>query len=202
VRPYFPAAKIGAYADSPSALLRDSRDDMLLVTYASKHGATREIAAEIAKVFRERGIATDLRSALEVDDVEPYDSIVLGAAIYVGRLHFDAIRFLERHRRELRSRAVAVYGVGPRDLEPDSVLHSRFQLLEELRGFRELDPVAVTVFGGVIHPEELRWPFSRMQPSDARDWDAIRVWAAELAQEFGVRHDGAQTQKEASCSTR
>ena len=42
-------------------------------------------------------------------------------------------------------------------------------------------PVAVTIFGGVVDPEQLRFPFSRMAPSDARDWDAIAAWADEVA---------------------
>ena len=153
---------------------------MLLVTYGSRHGATREIAEEIAKTFRGRGVGVDIRSALEVESVEEFDGVVLGSAIYNGRLHGDAIRFLERHRRALSAKTLAVFVAGPRDLDPDSVLHSKIQALHGLRGFRELEPVSMAVFGGVIDPDVLRWPFSRMQPSDARDWDDIRSWALGL----------------------
>jgi hypothetical protein len=40
------------------------------------------------------------------------------------------------------------------------------------------------VFGGVVDPTKLRFPLSRMPASDARDWDAIDGWAAEVATAF------------------
>jgi len=43
------------------------------------------------------------------------------------------------------------------------------------------EPVSVTIFGGVVDPEQLGFPFSRMPASDARDWGAIRAWADEVA---------------------
>src|SRR6266496_340908 len=45
-------------------------------------------------------------------------------------------------------------------------------------------PVAIEVFGGVIDPAKLRFPFNRMPASDARDWTAIRAWASNLATQF------------------
>jgi hypothetical protein len=49
----------------------------------------------------------------------------------------------------------------------------------------EVKPYAVAVFGGVIDPHSLRFPFNRFPASDARDWGAIRAWATELAEAFG-----------------
>lgn len=44
----------------------------------------------------------------------------------------------------------------------------------------------MAVFGGVIDPERLRFPFSHMKAVDLRDWPAIRAWAAELPAAFGL----------------
>ncbi len=66
-------------------------------------------------------------------------------------------------------------------MDERSVRGARRQLDNALRRFSDPDPVAVTIFGGVIDPSKLRFPFSRMKPGDARDWNAIRAWAAELA---------------------
>ena len=35
-----------------------------------------------------------------------------------------------------------------------------------------------------MDPAKLRFPFNRMQASDARDWEAIRSWADEIAARF------------------
>jgi hypothetical protein len=39
----------------------------------------------------------------------------------------------------------------------------------------------VAVFGSVVDPARLRFPFDRIAASDARDSDAIRQWASEVA---------------------
>jgi hypothetical protein len=58
----------------------------------------------------------------------------------------------------------------------------RAQLDAALARATGIDPFAVTVFGGVADPSKLRFPFSRMQASDARDWEAIHTWASTLAE--------------------
>jgi menaquinone-dependent protoporphyrinogen oxidase len=61
---------------------------------------------------------------------------------------------------------------------------SREQLDHALAKASWLTPVAIEVFGGVIDPTKLRFPFNRMPASDARDWEAIRAWASNLATQF------------------
>ena len=45
-------------------------------------------------------------------------------------------------------------------------------------------PHFVTVFGGVVDPEKLRFPFNHMPKSDARDWSQIEAWAGQVALGF------------------
>ena len=160
---------------------------MILVAYASKHGSTREVAERIADVFTDEGAPATVRPAVEVHDLTPYDAVVLGSAIYTGRLHHDALRFLERHRTTLAHLPFAIFAGGPRTLDPDDVLHSRIQVMKTLQEFPELDPTAVTIVGGVIDPTVLRWPFNRMPQSDARDWDAISDWSRALVHDHEFR---------------
>jgi hypothetical protein len=42
----------------------------------------------------------------------------------------------------------------------------------------------VTIFGGALEPESWRFPFNRLPAFDARNWDAIRGWAKDLAAEL------------------
>lgn len=55
-----------------------------------------------------------------------------------------------------------------------------------LRAIPDLTPVSVTIFGGVVDPARLRFPFSRMPATDARDWDAIGDWTDDVAEKLGV----------------
>ncbi|HEX9122276.1 MAG TPA: flavodoxin domain-containing protein [Actinomycetota bacterium] len=148
----------------------------ILVAYATKHGSTEEVAEEIAFSLCDLGWRVDLRSAREVrTQIKDDDLVVLGGAIYSGRLHRDARRFLKRHRKELLKVPVAVFGMGPLGLERETWERSRAQLARNLAKRAWLRPARMTVFGGV-DPRKPRWDVDR----DLRDWEAIRSWAREL----------------------
>ena len=53
-----------------------------------------------------------------------------------------------------------------------------------LAKFPWLAPVAVELFGGVINPAKLHFPFNHMPAGDARDWTAIHAWSDKLAATF------------------
>jgi len=152
----------------------------LLVAYGSKRGSTREVAEALAKKLRTSEREVELRPAADVDDLAPYDGIVLGGSLYFGRWHEDAVRFLFTHRRELAERPVAIFALGSKTAEPKGLAESRAQLDKALQKTPEIEPRAVAVFGGVIDPAKLRFPLNRMPASDARDWDAIDAWAEEI----------------------
>jgi hypothetical protein len=42
----------------------------------------------------------------------------------------------------------------------------------------------IAIFGGVVDPAKLRFPFSRLPASDARDWDAIHGFAEHAGSLF------------------
>lgn len=157
----------------------------VVVAYATKHESTREVAEAIAARLREQGLRPELRPAREVEDVGGYDAVVLGGALYIGRWHRDARRFLARHRRALTSVPLAVFAMGPQTLTDDGVAESRAQLDRALRRFPELEPAEIAIFGGVIDPRRLRFPLNRVPATDARDWDAIRAWADRVARLAG-----------------
>jgi menaquinone-dependent protoporphyrinogen oxidase len=152
----------------------------VLVAYATKHGSTREVAETIATTLQEQGARVDLRAAGDCRDLGEYRAVVLGGSLYMGRWHRDARAFLRRHATALETRPIAIFAMGPQKMDERSVRGARRQLDNTLRRFRDLDPIAVTIFGGVIDPSKLRFPFNRMKSGDARDWDAIRGWAAAL----------------------
>jgi menaquinone-dependent protoporphyrinogen oxidase len=153
----------------------------VLVAYGSKHGSTREIAQAIAEAFGDSGVDAHAESALTADP-HGTSAVVVGAALYTGKLHAHAVRFLERYEDVLAELPLAIFASGPRTLEPEDVTSSLRQLRSGLNAaVPSLEPVSLMIFGGAIDPSRLRWPLSRMQASDARDWDAVRDWAEELA---------------------
>jgi menaquinone-dependent protoporphyrinogen oxidase len=156
----------------------------VLIAYGTKHGSTEEVACAIGERLHALGLETEVLPAGSVDDLTPYDGVVVGGALYMGRWHPEALHFVERHRATLASMPVGVFAMGPRTLEQHDVDGARTQLAKALAKVPGVDPYAVAVFGGVIDPRALRFPLNRMPASDARDWDAIRAWAAEVAAAF------------------
>jgi menaquinone-dependent protoporphyrinogen oxidase len=151
-----------------------------LIAYGSKHGSTQEVAETIAAQLKSAGREVELRRAAEVEDLEPYEAVVLGGSLYFGRWNDDAARFLSKHRRELSDLPVAVFALGPQTAAPEDLAKSRAQLDKALKKVPGIEPRSIAVFGGVIDPAKLRFPLNRMPASDARDWDAVEAWADEI----------------------
>ena len=69
----------------------------VLVTAASRHGATREIASAIADGLARRGVDADARPADELTSVDGYDAFVIGSAVYVGHWLEPARDLVDEH---------------------------------------------------------------------------------------------------------
>jgi menaquinone-dependent protoporphyrinogen oxidase len=161
----------------------------VLVGYATKHGSTIEVAEAIAAALRVSGHEVDVAAAADVRALDDYSAVVLGGALYMGRLHQDAGGFLKRHRHALRELPLAVFAMGPKTVAEADLVASRKQLDHALAAVPELTPAAVTIFGGVVDPGKLRFPFTRMPASDARDWDAIGAWSREVSALFAEERE-------------
>ncbi len=161
----------------------------VLVAYASTHGSTQEVAEVVTTTLRDHGLAVDLKRARDVRALDGYRAVVLGAPLYMFRLHGDALRFLSRHQQALKGDLpIAIFAGGPfGEGAGEAWQEVRQHLDRELAKFPWLRPVSVEVIGGRFDPARLRLPWSlipglrRMPPSDLRDWEAIRGWARSLA---------------------
>ena len=102
----------------------------------------------------------------------------------MGRWHKDAAAFLKRYRQPLAELPLAIFAMGPATMEEADVAASRQQLDHALEAAPELSPAAVAIFGGVVDPSKLRFPFTRMAASDARDWEAVGAWSNDVAALF------------------
>jgi menaquinone-dependent protoporphyrinogen oxidase len=159
----------------------------ILVTYASKYGATREIAEKIGQGLRQAGLAADVLPVDGVRDLTPYSAVVLGSAVYVGKWQKAAEEFLQANEKALAGRPVWLFSSGPTG-EGDPVT-----LLEGWRLPSALQPVAdrirprdVAVFHGYINPGKVnfieRTAVKAMKKDfgDFRDWGTIAAWTSAI----------------------
>ena len=66
----------------------------VLVTYATRLGATAGIAEKIGEVLTQVGLQADVLPVKEVRDLAPYQAVVLGSAVYSFKWRKEAVRFL------------------------------------------------------------------------------------------------------------
>src|ERR671910_3687167 len=78
----------------------------VLVGFASRHGATSQIAESIGDVLSARGHDVIVRPTEEVSSVGGFDAVVLGSAIYMGHWLAPARKWVDRHGDELAARPV------------------------------------------------------------------------------------------------
>jgi menaquinone-dependent protoporphyrinogen oxidase len=160
----------------------------VLVAYGTKYGATAEIAERIGQVLDQAGLSTDVLPANKVSNLEAYQAVVLGSAVYVGAWRKEAVNFFKANEAVLATKPVWLFSSGPTgegDVE---------ELLQGWRFPGKLQPIAdriqprdIAVFHGNADPEKMgrieRWMIKQVNaPSgDFRDWDAITAWATGVA---------------------
>ena len=159
----------------------------VLVTGASKHGSTREIADGIAEELRAAGLKADLCDAGSVTGIDGYDAIIIGSAIYMGSWMSDAKHLVERFQPHLASLPVWLFSSGPLgadDPQPAGDPSGVPDLIEQThaRGHRvftgKLD------HGDLGFGERMITKMVHAPEGDFRDWEAIRSWAREIAVEL------------------
>jgi menaquinone-dependent protoporphyrinogen oxidase len=159
----------------------------VLVTYATKHGSTREIAEAIAATISGHGIAAEVLPVEDVAEIGSYDAVVLGSAIYMGRWLKEATEFTRRHRASLAERPLWLFSSGPLGTE---VVDNEEQPKELSELLEMLEPRDHRLFYGALTRDALGFgermvvKAVRAPEGDYRDWDEIQAWAAAIAAEL------------------
>jgi menaquinone-dependent protoporphyrinogen oxidase len=163
-------------------------DKKVLVAYATKHGSTAEIAEKIGQVLREAGLGTDVLSVSRVDDVSPYDAVVLGSAVYIGGWQKNATKFLNVNENALAEKEVWLFSSGPTGEGDPVELAEGWRFPKSLQSLADrIQPRDIMLFHGALAEEGLnfiqKWMLKNVGAplGDFRDWEAITAWATQIA---------------------
>lgn len=167
----------------------------ILIAVASKHGATRGIADAIGEELRQRGLDAEVRNAGEVREIDGYDAVIIGSAIYMGNWLPEARELIAHNREALSQLPVWLFSSGPLGREnpqPAGDPNHLAQLMEQTgaHGHRifvgKLDKSALGL------SERLMARAVKAPDGDFRDWRAIRAWADEIADTFLALRAGSR----------
>jgi menaquinone-dependent protoporphyrinogen oxidase len=155
----------------------------VLVTAATKYGATAEIAAAIAKVLEGHGLETSVLPPEQVSGVDGYDAVVVGSAVYAGHWLKPARELVERHSTALAGRPVWLFSSGPVGDPPkpeeDPVDVADLLATSDAREHRRFAGRLVRT--RLSFPERAILAALRVPEGDFRDWTEIHQWAAGIA---------------------
>ncbi|MEJ2668515.1 MAG: flavodoxin domain-containing protein [Deinococcales bacterium] len=165
----------------------------VLVAYASKYGATRDIAEAIGRTLREAGLTVDLRECRDVKSLDGYVAVVLGSAVYVGRWRREAADLLRNGEAQLAKLPVWLFSSGPTgDGDAEELLHG-WHFPAALEPIAErIEPRDIVVFSGALDASALRGFDAFLARSvkapvgDYRDLYAVSDWARGIAQALGA----------------
>jgi menaquinone-dependent protoporphyrinogen oxidase len=156
----------------------------VLVTASSRHGATWEIAAAIARELERHGLRVETRHVEDVASLDGFDAVVLGSAVYIGKWLPEARAFAKSHAAELAARPTWLFSSGPIGDPPapapaEAVHVDDLVELTQARGHR--------IFAGKVDRGRLGFGERmvvravRAPDGDYRDWDGIAEWARAIA---------------------
>ena len=155
----------------------------ILITYASRHGSTREIAAAIAEELRNAGHEVELEEAASVTSLDGYGAVVAGSAVYVGKWLPEAASFVERFKEPLGTIPVWLFSSGPLGDEtphPPGDPEGIAELVAALGARDHQVFVGKLDKGGLGLGERLITRMVKAPEGDFRDWEAIRGWARQI----------------------
>jgi len=161
----------------------------VMVAYATKYGATKEIAEVIGQTLRTAGRKAEVLAAEGVKDLSAYAAVILGSAVYVAQWRKEAVTFLETHEKALAERPVRLFSSGPTGSGDPVQLMSGWRFPDSEKPIAErIHARDLALFHGVLDPKKVNLPEKlilkgiKAPLGDFRDWQAVRGWAQTVAE--------------------
>ena len=165
-------------------------NNKILVTFASRNGATAGVADAIGKTLAESGVLVDVLPMQSVTDLTPYRAVVAGSAIQAGQWLPEAIQFIRTHQSDLARKPFAAFLVCMTlAMKKGDYREHVANWLSPVRAL--VKPVSEGLFAGVLDIRKVRSFKDRLnfrisvlmgvwEEGDHRDWVAIKAWAQSL----------------------
>ena len=160
----------------------------ILIIYSSRCGSTGGIADAIGQVLCAPGVMVDVRYLKNVKDLTPYQAVIVGSAIRMGKWLPEAVEFVKTHQ-DVLCRVPVAYFTACITMKDDTA-ENRSKVSAYLDPVRkqisQIKPVDIGLFAGAVNFSKLSFVDSTMlrmkgvPEGDFRNWETIRTWAASV----------------------
>ena len=119
-----------------------------IILYATKYGATEQIAKRISKLLDDAPYHN--LNDTNLPTLEDFDTIILGTSVYAGSTRKEAKQFLSKHKKILVEKNISFFlsGLSQSKDDPDTFYKKNFpaDLLNKAQ--------ATAFLGGIFDPEK------------------------------------------------
>jgi len=168
-----------------------ARGVKVLVSAASMHGSTSDIAQVIAEVLSGQGLTVTVLEPGEVQSIDDYDAAIIGSAVYVGHWLDPAKDLVNRCHDQLSTRPVWLFSSGPVGSPVSKLAQAMAKDPVELAGLRIATHARDhRMFSGRLdrkvlsHTQRASLLIFHGLEGDFRDWAEIRHWASGIAEQL------------------
>jgi menaquinone-dependent protoporphyrinogen oxidase len=157
----------------------------VLIAYGSNRGGTAGLSTLIASALGWNDLDVEVAAAETVEDLEGYDAVIVGGALYNNRWHPAAFDFVARFRGTLRTLPVWFFSSGPLD---DSARSGDLAPIPQVRDLaRMIDIRSHMTFGGVLERKR-RGPLGGLLAygpvGDFRDLHQVEAWVERVIRQL------------------
>jgi len=174
----------------------------LLVTYATSHGSTAEVAQHIADKLSKYRVDVDSAPIMQVRNLAKYDVVVFGSPVHNGLMLPALTHFLTTHGTTLARKHVFLFLTCILVLEQDGAASAIERYIpNRIHEHLGIPPENIRAFAGKLNWDTItideRWQLTNRYDgkklpdqngsSDYRDWDQIGGWANTIAEQLNLR---------------
>ena len=141
----------------------------------------------VAEALISYGLEAEVGNAAEIADLDGYDAVIVGGALYNNRWHTDATDFLHRYAHLLQHLPLWFFSSGPLDSSARAGDIAPVPGVAKLA--REIEIAGHETFGGCLDQHPKGWIARQMAKRYAGDWrdpEQVAEWVEEICRHVRV----------------
>jgi menaquinone-dependent protoporphyrinogen oxidase len=170
----------------------------VLIAYGTRYGSTEEISQEIEKILKKEGLKVQLvdlkkTKSKEWPSLEPFDGVLVGSSIAMGKWMNEPQQFLKKHKMEIQKKekilgmfvscgSAMVDPSSRKPIYPESCKNAKSDYLEKVMAKIGIEADIYEAFGGVFDFSES----SRMGGFSKR---MMKMGVKQMSKDYGIKID-------------